>query len=70
MPEGEIVAIKQIEKNLLNQVYCVTNHYHDTTTIYPFYNPHLKRLLPADNDIIDAYENKSLAFPVVVKVIN
>jgi SET domain-containing protein len=55
---------------LEKQQYCVYNVFHEWFTLYPFYNENLKRLDQVDEQIIDRYARKELAFPVIVKVIN
>jgi hypothetical protein len=52
------------------QTYCVTNCFQDHFKVYPFYNPKIRRLCLADQEIIDQYDSKNLAFPVTIKEIN
>lgn len=68
--EETLAAIRQVQDNLSTQVYCVTNCFQDQFKAYPFYNPKVKRLCLADQEIIDQYDSKNLAFPVVIEEIS
>jgi hypothetical protein len=69
-PEEEAAALKNMEKHFNKQQLCVKNMYHEWFVIYPFYNPDLKRLHPADQLILDRYAENRLVFPVGVTHIN
>jgi hypothetical protein len=68
--EETLAAIQQIQDNLPTQIYCVTNCFQDSFKVYPFYNLKMKRLCLADQEIIDQYDCKNIAFPVKVEEIS
>jgi SET domain-containing protein len=48
----------------------VTNRFQEHFIVYPFYNPKVRRLHIADQEIIDQYNNKKIAFPVTIVEMN
>jgi SET domain-containing protein len=48
----------------------VTNCFQQQFKVYPFYNSKVRRLHIADQEIIDQYDSKKLAFPVTIVEIN